>query len=222
MFIIRKYHGHLMQCPHCLIGIRETWKSTPFLNDHGEYWEVSHMRCSECMEIIIELSGHKNDGTEIMKQRIYPKQISRTAIPSDVEKEFADDYAEACLVLNDSPKASAALSRRCLQNILRRKAGITEKDLHTEIEKAISGNVFPSHISDVLDAVRHFGNFGAHPITDIQTGSIIDVESGEAEWILDIIEELFDFYYVQPKRIRARKDELNKKLKSAGKKLMKT
>lgn len=210
-----------MECPHCLVGIKETWKRVNFSNDDGEYWGTHHMHCSECGKIIITLFGNKNDGTTITEHMIHPKQISRTSIPSEVENDFSEDYGEACLILNDSPKASAALSRRCLQNILRQKAGIKERDLHAEIDKAIKSNVFPGHIADVLDAIRHFGNFGAHPIEDTQTGSIINVEVGEAEWLLDIIEELFDFYYVQPKRIQTRKDELNKKLAKAGKNPMK-
>ena len=210
-----------MQCPHCLVGINETWKRVNFENDGNEYWGTKHMNCSECGKIIVILFGNKTNGTSIIEHMIYPKQVSRTTIPSEVEKEFSDDYNEACLILNDSPKASAALSRRCLQNILRQKSGIKERDLHAEIEKAITSNVFPGHIADVLDAIRHFGNFGVHPIEDAQTGAIINVEVGEAEWLLDILEELFDFYYVQPKRIQTRKDELNKKLTNAKKKPMK-
>jgi hypothetical protein len=30
------------------------------------------------------------------------------------------------------------------------------------------------------------------------TGVILDAEPGEAEWNLDILESLFDFYFVQP------------------------
>jgi hypothetical protein len=48
-------------------------------------------------------------------------------LPSEVPPEFANDYKEACLIIANSPKASAALSRRCLQNILREKAGTTKK-----------------------------------------------------------------------------------------------
>lgn len=40
---------------------------------------------------------------------------------------------------------------------------------------------------------------------------------GEAEWLLDVLEALFDFYFVQPATLRAKKDALNKKLKEAGK-----
>ena len=67
--------------------------------------------------------------TSFSDQLIRPKAISRVPLPPEVPQEFAGDYKEACLVLADSPKASAALSRRCLQNLLREKSGTTKKDL---------------------------------------------------------------------------------------------
>lgn len=210
-----------MICPHCLIGVNEKWSITNFKSTAQEFWKVENMTCPECYETIIRIEGYDNVNSEtIMEEMIYPKITSRSPIPSSVEKEFVKDYREACLVLKDSPKASAALSRRCLQNIIRKKAGIKERDLSIEIDKVLESNIFPSHLSETIDAIRHFGNFSTHPIEDKDTGSIIDVEAGEAEWLLDILEELFDFYYLQPERIKKRKDALNEKLKKAGKKPM--
>jgi hypothetical protein len=95
-----------------------------------------------------------------------------------------------------SPKASAALSRRCLQAILRDKAGTKAKDLYDQIEEVISSNKVLSHIADDLHAVRNIGNFAAHLMKSTATGVIVDVEPQEAEWNLDVLETLFDFYFV--------------------------
>ena len=57
----------------------------------------------------------------------------------------------------------------------------------------------------------------AHPIKSQSTGEIVDVEPGEADWNLEALEALFDFYYVQPAKTAARKAALNKKLADAGK-----
>jgi len=46
---------------------------------------------------------------------------------------------------------------------------------------------------------------------------IVDVEDGEAEWNLDVLDLLFDFYFVQPAISAKRKAALNQKLKDAGK-----
>ncbi|MGD0115877.1 MAG: DUF4145 domain-containing protein [Dehalococcoidia bacterium] len=121
------------------------------------------------------------------------------------------------MVLADSPKASAALGRRCLQMVLRDKAGVKPSDLSKEIDEVISSNALPSHLANGLDAIRNIGNFAAHPMKSTNTGEIIDVEPGEAEWALDLLEGLFDFYFVQPAMLQRKRDALNQKLAEAGK-----
>jgi hypothetical protein len=78
----------------------------------------------------------------------------------------------------------------------------------------------PGYISQNLDAVRNFGNFGAHPMFTA-VGEIVKVEPNEAEWTLDIIDDLFDFYYVKPAHAAAKRAALDAKLKQAGKPPMK-
>ena len=72
-------------------------------------------------------------------------------------------------------------------------------------------------MAESLDAVRNIGNFAAHPMKSKSTGEIVEVEAGEAEWNLDTLEGLFDFYFVQPQILQKKKEELNKKLKNVGK-----
>ncbi|MBI5304818.1 MAG: DUF4145 domain-containing protein [Chloroflexi bacterium] len=152
---------------------------------------------------------------------IRPKGSSRSPCPSEVPAELAEDYTEACIVLFDSAKASAALSRRCLQNLLRKAAKVKHGDLADEIQQVIDSGSLPSHLVQVIDAVRQIGNFAAHPMKSQRTGEILPVEPEEAEWNLDVLEALFDFYYVQPIMIAKKRDALNAKLKEAGKKPMK-
>jgi hypothetical protein len=154
----------------------------------------------------------------IEKQTIvYPRVTARAPLSPDVPKGFAEDYLEACAVLDDSPKASAALSRRCLQHLLREKAGTKKRDLADQIQEVLDASVLPSYLADDLDAVRNIGNFAAHPTKSTASGEILDVEPGEAEWGLSILEGLFDFYFVGPAFQKRKRDELNTKLKEAGK-----
>jgi len=125
-------------------------------------------------------------------------------------------------VLPDSEKASAALSRRCLQYLLREKAGIKKGDLANEIQQVLDSRQLPSHLADDLDAIRNIGNFAAHPLKSTNTGEIVDVEPQEAEWLLNLLEQFFDFYFVQPSRAKAKRDALNAKLQSIGKHPMKS
>lgn len=137
--------------------------------------------------------------------------------PSAVPAEIANDYAQAAAVFGDSPMASAALSRRCLQHILRDKAGVKKADLAKEIDEVIAAKSLPSHLAEAIDAIRNIGNFAAHPMKSTSTGQVLPVEAGEAEWTLDVLDGLFDFYYIQPDILAKRRAALNAKLANAGK-----
>jgi Domain of unknown function (DUF4145) len=135
-----------------------------------------------------------------------------------VPADLAADYREASLVLPLSPKASAALSRRCLQNCIRETKGITKQTLAAEIDEVLAGNLVPSELGQQLDAVREIGNVAAHPAKSTATGDIVDVEEGEAEWNLDVFDGLFEEWFFQPAVLAGRMAKINAKLTDAGKK----
>jgi hypothetical protein len=98
---------------------------------------------------------------------VHPFNVART-VPEEVPKEIRKDFLEAAAVLSISEKASAALSRRCLQHLLIDR-GYKGKDLNEQIEKAMKD--LPQRITENLDYVRVIGNFAAHPIKSEQTGA---------------------------------------------------
>jgi hypothetical protein len=225
-----------MKCPHCNTGIAESFMRSQHaivneLNTREglqvapmEFWRIAFQRCSECGKTILYLEHYPKLPTQAAPAPqsdfsflAYPTSAPPRPIPAEVVDPYKQDFEEACKVLKDSPKASAALSRRCLQSILRDKAFTKAKDLYEQIEEVISSGKLPSHIADDLHAVRVIGNIAAHSLKSTATGAIVDVAVGEAEWNLDVLEQLFDFYFVQPAISAKRKAELNAKLKAAGK-----
>ena len=102
-------------------------------------------------------------------------------------------------------------------NIYSEKAEVKPSNLADEIQEVLDKRLYPSYIAEVIDAIRNIGNFAAHPTKSKQTGEIINVEQGEAELNLDVIEALFDFYFVNPAIIAKKKADINKKLQDAGK-----
>jgi hypothetical protein len=217
-----------MKCPHCNIAIHSHLQQAALCQEddirlssggtsHAGTWNEMWQRCPECGQTIIWLRRLSPVHSGIVAPFMaYPKGYTRP-IPPEVTKPYKRDFLEACLVLNDSPKASAALSRRNVQAILRDKAGTKSKDLYDQIEEVINSGKVPSYVSDGLHGVRVIGNFAAHPLKSTNTGEIMEVEDNEAEWNLDTLERLFDFYFVQPSIAAKRKAEINKKLKEAGK-----
>ena len=214
-----------MKCPHCLVDFFEENRPINLGEDATSCWVLNQRTCPTCMKFILSLNerygryraGDRNHYRNTREFLCYPRSFSRTPLSTDVPEEFATDYREACITLADSPKASAALSRRCLQHVLREIAKVKPSDLFNEIEEVINSRALPSSLSESLNAVRNIGNFAAHPIKSKSSGEIIDVEPGEAEWNLDVLEALFDFYFVQPAKIKRKKEALNLKLKDAGK-----
>lgn len=120
-----------------------------------------------------------------------PKSNSKL-YPDYIPKAIRQDYEEACLVLNDSPKASATLARRCLQGMIRDFWGIQKHRLIDEIE-AIKEKVEPE-VWNAIDATRKIGNIGAHMEKDINY--IVDVDPDESRLLVGLIEMLIDEWYV--------------------------
>jgi hypothetical protein len=192
----------------------EDWKSLR-LNE-----QISTLNTMTDTRSLLRLGGHQISSPKTIMVR--PKGSARPPVPDGVPKEIAEDYLEACLVLPDSPKASAALSRRCLQNLLLEKATVNSGEkikpgmLANEIQQVLDSGKLPSYLAEQIDAIRAFGNFAAHPKKNVNTGEVVPVEPTEADASLDIIEALFDFYFIMPKRSEERRSKTNAKLKEAG------
>ncbi|HEY8097944.1 MAG TPA: DUF4145 domain-containing protein [Methylobacter sp.] len=217
-----------MKCPHCSIHFSNAWHSSSFLRDggglfsSGGIWVYRSARCPECRDVIIEI-GQKTENQKdfvVAWRQVYPIGANRGPVPPEVPPDIAQDYIEACNVLPISAKASAALSRRCLQNMLHAH-GYKAKDLAKEIDLLLNETDpkkgLPYKLRETVDAIRNFGNFSAHPIDDKTTLQVIDVEPHEAEWCLETVEELFEHFYVGPAAARAKKAALDAKLKAGGK-----
>ncbi len=224
-----------MKCPYCSKEIHFEPSEVHVYGydkpeDGSTGFDIAHGFCPSCINLIIlvrdgvfQTDEYRTDFLDPINSQeiVYPKNANPRAIPQEVPEKYTNDFDEACAVLLASPKASAAISRRLLQRIIREEFKITERSLAEEIEKFIRLKDTPSYIADVVDAIRNIGNFAAHPLKDTNTGEIVEVEPGEAEWLLDVLEAVFDFVFVQPEKLRVRKESLNKKLTELGKPTMK-
>lgn len=121
----------------------------------------------------------------LQKQRAKP-------YPEYIPSALLNDYQEACSIADLSPKASATLSRRCLQGMIRDFWSVKPDTLYKEIQ-AIKDIVDPL-IWDGIDGIRKVGNIGAHMEKDINL--IIDVNPEEADLLIEMVEMLLDDWYV--------------------------
>lgn len=217
-----------MICLHCRVAFHDSERLTFVGRDADNAWGIASSLCPSCNRLNLFLAnfGEYEPPSQNSAARwaypgsrvpIRPRESSRPPCPPEVPEDIRGDYREACLVLPASAKASAALSRRCLQVLLRSAAGVKPGNLAAEIQQILDGGTLPSHLAEVIDAVRNIGNFAAHPQKSTNSGLVLPVEAEEAEWNLDVLEALFDHYYALPAITKAKRGRLNAKLKEVGK-----
>lgn len=151
----------------------------------------------------------------LMSGRIIPAGAAKE-YPDFIPKGLLEDYREACLIKDLSPKASATLVRRCLQGMIRDFCGITKNRLVDEVAelmRLVEADAAPKGVSletvAAIDHVREIGNIGAHMEKDIDL--IIPVESDEAGILIELVEMLFEEWYIA----RHRREERLSQIKGA-------
>lgn len=169
--------------------------------ESGILTEVISCPNDECREYAITGSlhaSHYQSGykrltpkTQRFKWSMKPSSLAKQ-FPSYIPEAILADYNESCLIRTLSPKASATLSRRCLQGIIRDFWGVKKGRLVDEIN-SIKDTVDPI-TWQAIDSVRSIGNIGAHMEKDINL--IIDVEPEEAQLLIGLIEILIADWYI--------------------------
>ena len=150
----------------------------------------------------------------LFSQRLIPESLAKPQ-PKYIPAPLREDYVEACRIRDLSPKASATLARRCIQGMIRDFCGISKGSLFAEInelKKIVDGDKAPKDISEesveAIDHVRSIGNIGAHMEKDINLN--VPVEPEDAQVLIDLIESLFDEWYVARNKRKERFASLNK------------
>jgi hypothetical protein len=167
----------------------------------------------KCLNFTLTATLHESaEISNMVRERIMGDLQNWELIPNSSAKNFPSyipsqilaDYKESCLIKSLSPKASATLSRRCLQGILRDFWGVKPGTLFQEID-AIKDIVDPITWS-AIDAVRTLGNIGAHMEKDINV--IVDVDPEEASQLIGLVETLLREWYVGREERRVRMEAL--------------
>ena len=122
-------------CPSCNLNFTSEGQSDCYLGTASELehcWVLSDI-CPGCDHLVVWVGALENSVVQqtlawdkdfdldtvpeyIRVTTVFPRIPPRGPAPPEVPAEFTEDYGEACLILADSAKASAALSRRCLQH----------------------------------------------------------------------------------------------------------
>lgn len=144
--------------------------------------------------------------SEVQKEWDLIPEYKYIQFPDYIPPVILEDYSEACKIIKLSPKASATLSRRCLQGMIRDFWKIKKDTLFLEVD-ALKEVMPDKSLWDAIDSIRKLGNIGAHMEKDVNV--IVEISENEAQDLINLIELLLKEWYVS----RHNRDESIKKVK---------
>ncbi|KIH70048.1 DUF4145 domain-containing protein [Salinicoccus roseus] len=197
-----------LKCPFCDSAVAETSDTfrEEYINFYGNrdrgllFYEneketdydlkLKKLLCPGCERTSYNIEGIQGEYQNISLP-VHPISNAKM-LPEYIPGVLRSDYEEAYSILSLSPKASATLSRRCLQGMIRDFFEISKSSLNDEINSI--EDLVSSDQKSVLHSLRKIGNVGAHLEKDVNL--IIDVTSEDAEKLLLVLEYFFNEWYI--------------------------
>ncbi len=149
-------------CPHCRQFARQTWgQAADTILEIGNIYRSSFnvgndkiffSQCDACEHKIIWKSG----------EVVWPHVSIAPEAHVDFPEDLRADYEEARLIYNDSPRASAALLRLCLQKLCSH-LGAPGKNINDDIQFLYDEYGLGRRVRDSMDILRVVGNNAVHP-----------------------------------------------------------
>ncbi|TPR19961.1 DUF4145 domain-containing protein [Apilactobacillus timberlakei] len=138
------------------------------------------------------LSNHKNYSSEVV-----PEQIK-------------EDYEEACSIVSLSPKSSATLSRRIIEEVLTDFFKITKGRLVDKIRELDKSEKSPDVI-DELNDIRQIGNIATHFSYD-KNMIPKKVSTDEAKIMIQAVEYIIGDTYITRDKRKKHREKMNNML----------
>ncbi len=187
-YIVPRRGVEAFTCPHCGVLARQYHYSVTdqSLGGNSSYssndWLASTI-CEHCKKAVLW----------IYDRMIYPNRGNAPLPNPDMPQDVKDDYEEAAIIANSSPKAAAALLRLAIQKLCVHLGG-KGKNINDDIAHLVKDGL-PEKIQQSLDIVRVVGNNAVH-------AGQIDVDSPEVVGNLFLlINVIVDTMITTPKRI---------------------
>ena len=196
-----------MLCPHCHTEISVTPHVFALGEDKDGSWQVSSSRCPVCERLLVNICT--KDGCTYPA---WPATSSRPRLTEDVPAEFSDYYLVASQIIAYSPEASAAVSRRLLHRFLASHTKVGGGGLAQQIDRATRSSELPSYLREALQTLARIAKLEPGSEKSKRPEMLTPVEPGEAEWLLDVLQPLFELYFVQPARVQRQQNALEEKI----------
>jgi hypothetical protein len=183
-------------CPHCGIHAHQHWyervNGANPKNNSTKYWgglifnipDLSISICNNCRNFALWLKD----------SMIFPKSSAAPLPNDDMPVDVKRDFVEARNIVNISPRASAALLRLALQELML-YLGESGKNINNDIGNLVKKGL-PERLQKAADTVRVIGNNAVHPgEIDLRD----DVSTAIA--LFHLLNMIVDVMITQPKEI---------------------
>jgi hypothetical protein len=216
-----EYLLEAFDCPHCGAYASQQWLESARIRSKNENVKnIALSICQLCQEtsVWIEdtdslqpderfLAGSQPDSQMKVPMRptkaklVYPLTSLVPMPTEDMPEEILGDYLEARAVVDDSPRAAAALLRLCVQKLMP-LLGEKGKNINDDIASLVKKGL-PVEIQQALDSLRVIGNESVHP------GEInLNDDRETALLLFDLINLTVERMITQPTKIKALYDKL--------------
>lgn len=212
--------NEVVDCPHCEArcafrrGGSIEWPLNNARKQERHCIDASY--CQSCGGPILQwavapsVGGHANISTATSRV-VFPVASTRqktSPVVRQLDGVLAQDYDEAVSCEPLSLQAASCLLRRCASHILIDKCEAPKNQtLGQQIKHARDNGKLPEHISEQVDGVLNHGNQSAHPWFD-ESGEILKVEQQDLDWCFEIVQLMFDHYYIEPQKRAERKQRM--------------
>lgn len=150
----------------------EKWHATAVIQKEkarlGEVVFIPHVESRYCDNAISAMWGSqcfscKNVALWLGESLIHPRICTAPPASPDLPEDIRVDVEEARKVLNDSPRASAALLRLAIEKLCEQLTGKTQGSLNDKINRLVEETGLHERTVEALHAVRVIGNNAVHP-----------------------------------------------------------
>lgn len=215
-FIKPEFKTKSFTYPNCGVLAEQTWSKIfrIYYDDRKANGESIQMYYDLHATYNIARCKHCDDISIWQKEKMIFPITGNVAIPNeDMPVDVKEDYLEAKMIVNLSPRGSAALLRLALQKLCVH-LGENGKDINADIKNLVAKGL-PESIQQALDSVRVIGNNAVHPgKIDLKD----DVET--AYKLFGFLNIICDILITQPRKIKefyeikipqGAKDSINKR-----------
>jgi hypothetical protein len=144
-------------CAHCHVYSHQDWfylRAAETQDGYGKQHGDKRFKVSYCERC-------KGNTIWFGENMIFPLNLVVQPANPDLPLDIIEHYNEAALVLNLSPRSSAALLRLAIQKLCH-YLGEQGQDLNNDIKNLVLKGL-PPKVQEALDSVRVIGNESVHP-----------------------------------------------------------